>query len=60
MIKFCHFDLRECPREEEFSPLKNAEGASQVPSVNLILRLSWGARKLTGDNLKHVWVEFST
>jgi hypothetical protein len=26
----------------------------------ILLSLSWGAQKLTGENLKVVWAEFST
>ncbi len=33
---------------------------AEVPPVDVSIASSWGARYLTGENLKIVWAEFST
>jgi hypothetical protein len=52
-----------------FSKLEEINNSSYWPSADVKLMsnelmhenaLDWGARKLTGENLKLVWAEFST
>jgi hypothetical protein len=47
-------------RQGQSKILNSTLAKQNIPVLKQILMTDWGARKLTGENLRLVWAEFST